>query len=178
VQIIDLPLSGLKLIQPRKFTDDRGYFVELMHSGKLSAAGLPLTFVQDNFSSSRRGVLRGLHYQCPTWQGKLVTAITGEIYDVVVDIRKGSPTFGQWHGQILNGESHEQLWVPEGFAHGFSVLSETAHVLYKCTSLYDPRSEHTILATDPDLAIDWRVKSPIVSTKDAAGRRLKDAVLT
>jgi dTDP-4-dehydrorhamnose 3,5-epimerase len=177
LQVIDLPLSGLKLIRPRLFTDDRGYFLEMLNAERYTAALDGANFVQDNLSFSRRGVLRGLHYQSPRWQGKLVTVVTGEIYDVVVDVRRGSPTFGRWYGESLRGGTHEQLWVPAGFAHGFCVVSETAYVHYKCTDVYDPTGEYTILATDPDIGIVWPVTEPILSTKDAAGRRLKDAVL-
>jgi dTDP-4-dehydrorhamnose 3,5-epimerase len=177
LEVIDLPLDGLKLIRPRIFTDARGYFLEVVHQERYAAALGGVTFVQDNLSFSRRGVLRGLHYQFPRWQGKLVSVVEGEIYDVVVDVRRTSPTFGRWHGQILRGGSHEQLWVPAGFAHGFCATSDTAYVLYKCTDVYDPGGEHTILATDPDIGIAWPVAQPLLSAKDAEGRRLKDAVL-
>jgi dTDP-4-dehydrorhamnose 3,5-epimerase len=177
LEIIDLPLSGLKLVRPRLFTDDRGYFVELMNNARYEEAGIPTRWVQDNLSSSRRGVLRGLHYQFPRWQAKLVTVVQGEIYDVVVDVRRQSPTFGQWYGCTLSAATHEQLYVPEGFAHGICVLSETAHLHYKCNEYYDPGGEHTLLATDPDLGIRWPIEDVVLSTKDAAGRRLKDAVL-
>jgi dTDP-4-dehydrorhamnose 3,5-epimerase len=174
VEVIDLPLPGLKLIKPRLFRDERGHFTELMHGPRYAEAGLPSSFVQDNLSHSRRNVLRGLHYQHPRWQGKLITAVEGVIFDVAVDLRRGSPTFGKWYGQELSGEDHVQIYVPVGFAHGFCVMSETASVHYKCTELYDPASEQTILATDPDLAIRWPCSSPILSPKDAAGRRFKD----
>jgi dTDP-4-dehydrorhamnose 3,5-epimerase len=177
LEVIDLPLNGLKLIRPRIFTDERGYFLELLQSQRYATALGGATFVQDNLSFSRRGVLRGLHYQFPRWQGKLVSVVQGEIYDVVVDVRRESPTFGRWYGHALRGGTHEQLWVPAGFAHGFCVTSEQAYVLYKCTDLYDPSGEHTILATDPDLGIEWPIAEPTLSAKDAAGRRLKDAVL-
>jgi dTDP-4-dehydrorhamnose 3,5-epimerase len=177
LEVIDLPIAGLKLIRPRILADARGYFLELLHSERYTAALGIDGFVQDNLSFSNRGVLRGLHYQYPRWQGKLVTVITGEIYDVVVDVRRGSPTFGKWHGQTLSGQTHEQLWVPAGFAHGFCVTSETAHVLYKCTDVYDPKGEYTILATDPDLGIDWPVREPVLSKKDADGHRFKEAPL-
>jgi len=178
LEIVDLPLSGAKLIRPRLFKDDRGYFMELCHGPRYAEAGIGSAFVQDNFSYSKRAVVRGLHYQFPRWQGKLVMTLQGEIWDVIVDLRKGSPTFGKWHGLSLSARDHAQLWVPEGFAHGFCVISETAHVLYKCTALYDPAGEHSILPTDPEIGIEWPVKEPILSTKDAAGRRLRDAVLS
>jgi dTDP-4-dehydrorhamnose 3,5-epimerase len=177
LEVINLPIDGLKLIRPRVFTDERGYFLETLHEERYRKALDGATFVQDNLSFSRRGVLRGLHYQFPRWQGKLVTVVEGEIYDAVVDVRQGSATFGRWFGETLRGGTHEQLWVPPGFAHGFCVLSETASVLYKCTDVYDPSGEYTILATDPDIGIGWPVREPILSKKDAAGRRLKDAVL-
>jgi dTDP-4-dehydrorhamnose 3,5-epimerase len=177
VEVIELPLPGLKLIRPRIFEDERGYFLELMHGPRYTQAGLPSSFVQDNLSCSRRGVLRGLHYQQPHAQGKLVTVVRGEIFDVAVDLRRGSPTFGRWHGETVSDRDHSQIYVPEGFAHGFCVVSEVAYVHYKCTDLYDPACEQTILATDPDLAIAWPCAAPILSKKDAAGRRFKDAIL-
>ena len=177
MEVIDLPLPGLKLIRPRVFRDERGHFLELMHGPRYARAGLPPVFVQDNVSCSRKGVLRGLHYQHPRWQGKLISVLQGEIFDVAVDLRRESATFGKWHGQTLNDEDHAQIWVPAGFAHGFCAVSETATVHYKCTELYDPASEHTILATDPALGIRWPVDTPIVSPKDAAGVSFEDAVL-
>jgi len=177
LEVIDLPLPGLKRVVPRLFSDERGYFLELLHTTRYRDAGLPVSFVQDNLSCSRRGVLRGLHYQHPRAQGKLVTVMLGEIFDVALDLRRTSPTFGQWYGETLSDKDHAQIYVPEGFAHGFCVTSEVAYVHYKCTELYDPASEQTILATDPDLAIAWPAASPILSKKDAAGRRFKDALL-
>jgi dTDP-4-dehydrorhamnose 3,5-epimerase len=177
LEIVDLPLSGLKLIRPRVFPDERGYFLELMNTSRYEEAGIPGHFVQDNMSFSRARVLRGLHYQYPNWQGKLVTAIVGEIYDVVVDVRRDSPTFGKWFGHRLAEETHEQLWVPPGFAHGFCVLSNIAYVHYKCTTAYDARGEYTILPDDPDIGIEWPVRDPVISSKDKSGRRLKDATL-
>lgn len=177
IQIEDLPLRGLKLIVPPLFADARGYFVELHHEARYAALGLSDAFVQDNLSSSRRDVLRGLHFQTPSWQGKLVTVLRGEIYDVAVDLRRDSPTFGRWHGLALSGRDHRQLWVPRGFAHGFCVVSEEALVLYKCSAFYEPAQEHTLLWNDPDLGIDWPVRSPLVSEKDARGKRLRDLPL-
>jgi dTDP-4-dehydrorhamnose 3,5-epimerase len=177
MEIRDLPLTGLKLIRPRVFPDARGYFLETWQHKKLVNVGFSERFVQDNLSYSTKGVLRGLHYQYPTWQGKLVLAIQGEIFDVVVDIRRDSPTFGKWHGLILSDRTHEQLWVPPGFAHGFCVLSDTARVMYKCTDYYAPGEEHTLLWNDPEIGIDWPVKQPILSDKDAQGKPLQDAFI-
>jgi len=177
MEIIDLPLAGLKLIHPRLFPDHRGYFLETWQQQKLANLGFSEKFVQDNLSYSKQGVLRGLHYQYPTWQGKLVLAVQGEIFDVAVDIRRDSPTFGKWYGQVLNDQSHEQLYIPPGFAHGFCVLSESARVLYKCTDYYAPGEEFTLLWNDPEIGIDWPVKDPILAAKDAQGMRFKDAFI-
>jgi len=177
MEIIDLPLAGLKLIHPRLFPDHRGYFLETWQQQKLANLGFSEKFVQDNLSYSKQGVLRGLHYQYPTWQGKLVLAVQGEIFDVAVDIRRDSPTFGKWYGRVLNDQSHEQLYIPPGFAHGFCVLSESARVLYKCTDYYAPGEEFTLLWNDPEIGIDWPVKDPILAAKDAQGMRLKDAFI-
>jgi len=177
MDIIDLPLAGLKLIRPRLFPDHRGYFLETWQQRKLDNLGFTESFVQDNMSFSRRGVLRGLHYQYPTWQGKLVFVLQGEIYDVAVDIRRDSPTFGKWYGMILTDQSHEQLYVPPGFAHGFCVTSETARVMYKCTDYYAPGEEYTLLWSDPDIGIEWPIGSPVLADKDAQGTRLKDAFI-
>jgi len=177
MEIIDLPLAGLKLIHPRLFPDHRGYFLETWQQQKLANLGFSEKFVQDNLSYSKQGVLRGLHYQYPTWQGKLVLAVQGEIFDVAVDIRRDSPTFGKWYGRVLNDQSHEQLYIPPGFAHGFCVLSESARVLYKCTDYYAPGEEFTLLWNDPEIGIDWPVKDPILAAKDAQGMRFKDAFI-
>jgi dTDP-4-dehydrorhamnose 3,5-epimerase len=159
-------LPGVQLIQPRAFADPRGFFTETHHAAKYAEAGLNRTFVQDNFSFSTRHVLRGLHSQRRQPQGKLVFVVQGEIFDVAVDIRVGSPTFGQWEGHLLSGNNHHQLFVPEGFAHGFVVLSDTASVMYKCTALYDGTDEQGVRWNDPDIAIDWPVASPVLSDKD------------
>lgn len=177
LQVSDLPLAGLKLFKPRVFDDARGYFLETYQGSKFEAGGIREAFVQDNLSFSRRGVLRGLHYQYPHWQGKLVFVLQGEIYDAVVDIRRDSPTFGKWFGIVLSEENHLQLYVPPGFAHGFCVTSEHARVMYKCTDYYSPGNEHTILWNDPALGIEWPVSQPILSDKDAQGVCLKDAIL-
>jgi dTDP-4-dehydrorhamnose 3,5-epimerase len=175
--IRDLPLGGLKLVQPAVFEDPRGYFLELHHERRYAELGLTEPLVQDNLSSSRRHVLRGLHFQAPAWQGKLVSVLRGEIFDVAVDLRRGSPTFGRWHGLSLSEGNHHQLWVPRGFAHGFCVTSDLALVLYKCSAFYEPSQEHTLLWNDPDLGIAWPVEDPLVSEKDARGKRLRDLPL-
>ena len=177
MDIIDTPLAGLKVLQPKVYADGRGYFLELHNRRGLQNFGFSEAFVQDNLSFSKRGVLRGLHYQYPGWQGKLVSAITGEIFDVVVDIRKDSPTFGQWHGEMLSADNHKQLYVPAGFAHGFCVTSDTAHVLYKVTDYYNPGREHTLLWNDPTLGIAWPIPQPLLSAKDTEGKLLKDLIL-
>lgn len=177
MDIIDTPLSGLKILKPKVFADGRGYFFELHNQRNLQNLGFSEVFVQDNLSFSRRGVLRGLHYQYPGWQGKLVSAVSGEIFDVVVDIRKDSPTFGQWHGEVLSADNHHQLYVPAGFAHGFCVTSDTAHVMYKVTDYYHPEREHALLWNDPAVGIVWPVQQPVLSAKDAAGKPLKDLML-
>lgn len=171
------PLAGLWLLTPDVYRDARGYFLEAHHQQKYSTQGLDVRFVQDNLSHSKKNVLRGLHYQFPNWQGKLVYVVQGEIFDVAVDIRRDSPTFGQWHGITLSAENHQQFYIPPGFAHGFCVLSETAHVIYKCTDFYRPEQEHTLAWNDPALGIAWPVREPLLSAKDAQGRPLADAVL-
>jgi dTDP-4-dehydrorhamnose 3,5-epimerase len=167
-------LSGVVLVQPREFPDERGFFTETYHARHYREVGISKAFVQDNFSFSRRHVLRGLHYQRNHPQGKLVYVAHGEIFDVAVDIRRGSPTFGQWEGHVLSGENHHQLFVPEGFAHGFVVLSETASVMYKCTELYVPSDDQGIRWNDPALGVVWPVAQPILSPKDAVLPRLSD----
>lgn len=148
--------------------------METYNREKAMNNGLPGEFVQDNHSKSSYGVLRGLHYQTPQWQGKLVRVVQGEIFDVAVDIRAGSPTYGDWVGFLLNQENKQQLYVPAGFAHGFCVTSETAEVVYKCTSLYKPEQEGSLLWNDPEIGIDWPIESPNLSAKDAVGTRLAD----
>ncbi len=167
-------LDGVMLVTPQVFGDDRGFFMETYNQKKAVEQGLPSSFVQDNHSKSSRGVLRGLHYQSPQWQGKLVRVVQGEIFDVAVDIRDGSATFGEWVGFYLNEQNKQQLYVPEGFAHGFVVTSDTAEVVYKCTSLYEPNQEGSVLWNDPDIGIDWPISQPLLSAKDEVGQRLKD----
>lgn len=165
------------ILRPRVFADDRGFFFETYSAAKFREAGLPETFVQDNQSRSRRGVLRGLHYQEPNAQGKLVRCTRGVIWDVAVDIRVGSPTFGRWFGTELSEQNRELLWVPEGFAHGFCALADDTDVMYKCTAFWDPPSERAIVWNDPDLGITWPVAEPRLSRKDEAAPRLKDATV-
>ncbi|HOP46822.1 MAG TPA: dTDP-4-dehydrorhamnose 3,5-epimerase [Desulfobacteraceae bacterium] len=159
-------IEGVILIQPDRFTDDRGFFSETYHEAKYKELGIAREFVQDNQSHSRKGVLRGLHYQLKNAQGKLVYVVTGEIFDVAVDIRRGSPSFGRWFGAYLSSKNNIQIFVPEGFAHGFCVLSETADVIYKCTDFYFPGDEYGVSWSDPDIGINWPLSSPILSEKD------------
>jgi dTDP-4-dehydrorhamnose 3,5-epimerase len=163
-------LPEVVLVEPKVFPDDRGYFLETWHQTRYAEGGIPGPFVQDNCSYSIRGTLRGLHAQLRKPQGKLVRAVLGEIFDVAVDIRPDSPTFGQWVGEVLSGENFRQLWVPPGFAHGFAVLSETALVQYKCTELYDRGDEIGIVWNDPRIGItwqiDWQEGEPLLSPKD------------
>jgi len=167
-------LPGVFLIEPMVFEDDRGFFLETYHEKKYPEAGIDKPFVQDNHSHSCRGTLRGLHYQLKHPQGKLVYVIRGEVFDVAVDIRRGSSTFGQWTGTILSEKNKHQLFIPEGFAHGLCVISETADVLYKCTDLYAPGDEYGILWSDPVIGVDWPVENPVLSEKDAESPRLMD----
>jgi dTDP-4-dehydrorhamnose 3,5-epimerase len=159
-------LQGVHLIEPRVFTDSRGLFMETWRADRYRQAHIPGPFVQDNYSYSTRGVLRGLHYQLKHPQGKLVQVLQGEVFDVAVDIRHGSPTFGHWTGVILSGDNHRQLYIAPGFAHGFCVLSETAHFLYKCTDFYAPGDEYGLRWDDPALAIEWPVTTPLLAEKD------------
>jgi len=172
VRIVPTELPEVLLVEPTVHRDDRGFFLETWHAEKYAAAGIPARFVQDNHSRSRRGTLRGLHAQLARPQGKLVRASMGEIYDVAVDIRAGSPRFGRSVGFVLSAENFRQLWIPEGFAHGFCVLSEEAEMQYKCTDLYDPTSEITVAWDDPALGIAWPIAEPLLSAKDRQGRRL------
>lgn len=166
-------LEGVRIFKPPVFRDDRGFFQETYHIDKYREAGIAQPFVQDNFSFSQRGVLRGLHYQETHPQGKLVYVVSGEIFDVAVDIRKGSPTFGQWEGYWLNDQNRHQLFIPAGFAHGFLVISGTAAVMYKCTDIYYPADDRGIIWDDPDVAINWPMPDPILSPKDAKLPRLR-----
>ena len=168
-------LKGCVIIEPTVFGDERGFFLETFQAVRYEQeAGIDLPFVQDNHSRSARGVLRGLHFQKTKPQGKLVRVVRGEVYDVAVDIRRGSATFGEWEGVILSEDNKKQFWVPPGFAHGFIVLSDTADFEYKCTDYYDPSDEDCILWSDPDLNIPWPVANPALSTKDESAKRLVD----
>lgn len=169
-----LSLPGLFLIEPKIFRDDRGYFLQSWHSREYRDSGLPDVFVQDNLSRSSKGTIRGLHYQKPFTQGKLVYVLEGEVWDVAVDLRVGSPTFAKWKGVTLSGEKHNQLYVPPGFAHGFCVTSREALFCYKCTDFYSPENEHGIAWDDPGLAIEWPVNRPVISAKDAEYPNLAD----
>ncbi len=162
------------LIELDVFKDTRGFFMETYNQMKYAEAGIDQVFVQDNYSHSRHGILRGLHYQLKNAQGKLVFVITGEIFDIVVDIRIGSPRFGQWFGTHLSAENRRQIFVPEGYAHGFIVLSESVDVIYKCTDFYTPGDEYGIFWADPSIGIDWPIKNPILSDKDSKNPKLKE----
>ena len=173
-----LAIPDVVLLEPRIFEDPRGHFYESYNARTLAeVAGLSANFVQDNHSRSKRGVIRGLHYQLdPAPQGKLVRVVAGEIFDVAVDVRRSSPTFGKWVSQILSAENKRQVWIPVGFAHGFMALSDAAEVIYKATDFYDKAAERAIIWNDPDLAIDWGLQStPLLSAKDAAGSSFRDA---
>lgn len=177
MNVIQTAIPGVLLIEPVVRADARGFFVEVWQEQRYRAAGIDLPFVQDNHSRSGRGTLRGLHYQIQQPQGKLVRAGAGEIFDVAVDLRRSSLTFGRWVGAVLSAENHRQLWVPPGFAHGFYVLSEWADMLYKCTDLYAPEYDRTLRWDDPEVGIEWSLAGaiPILSAKDAAGTAFRDA---
>ena len=169
-------LPGVLVLEPKVFSDARGFFLESYNEKAMADVGIVDHFVQDNHSHSARNVLRGLHYQIRCPQSKLIRVVIGEILDVAVDLRRNSPTFGRWTGVNLSGENQQMLWIPSGLAHGFRVLSESAHVLYKATDFYHPEFERTIAWNDPDLDIDWRLDgTPTVSAKDGLGVRLRDA---
>tara|TARA_B100001093_G_scaffold504026_1_gene559242 strand:- start:560 stop:1096 length:537 start_codon:yes stop_codon:yes gene_type:complete len=175
VNIIETSLLNCVIIEPKVFKDDRGFFLETFHSSRYSElAGINLPFVQDNHSRSSKGILRGLHFQKTKPQGKLVRVVQGEVFDVAVDIRKESSTFGNWEGIILSAENKKQLWIPPGFAHGFVVLSDEADFEYKCTDYYDPLDEGSILWNDSDIGITWPLANPVLSEKDANANKLID----
>ena len=175
MKVIKTKLQDCVIIEPKVFGDDRGFFLETFQAIRYEQeAGIDLPFVQDNHSRSARSVLRGLHFQKTKPQGKLVRVVRGEVYDVAVDIRKASQTFGEWASVILSEDNKKQFWVPPGFAHGFVVLSDTADFEYKCTDYYDPSDEGSILWSDPDLDIPWPIANPVLSTKDESAKRLVD----
>ena len=180
MQATPTAIPDVLILEPKVFGDDRGFFFESFNARSFAqATGIKREFVQDNHSKSARNVLRGLHYQIQNPQGKLVRVVQGEVFDVAVDLRKSSKTFGQWVGVHLSGENKKQLWVPEGFAHGFYVTTETAEFVYKCTNYYNPSAEHSIRWNDPDLNIQWPLvdgQQPSLSAKDAEGMLFKDAV--
>lgn len=172
MKVIETEIPGVLIIEPRVLGDARGYFLELWNEKSYAEEGLGFKFVQDNLSFSVRGVLRGLHFQHPHGQGKLVGALAGEVFDVAVDIRPDSPTYRQWVGVTLSAENHRRLYIPEGFAHGFVVTSESALFTYKCTDFYNPKCEGSIRWDDPELAIDWPIAQPLISGKDAGAPAL------
>jgi dTDP-4-dehydrorhamnose 3,5-epimerase len=174
MKVIETALPGALILEPQVFGDARGFFYESYNKAKYQQAGITADFIQSNVSRSARGVLRGLHYQWPNPQGKLVSVLEGEVYDVAVDIRRGSPTFGQSAGVMLTADNHRHFWVPEGFAHGFCVLSEFATFTYQCTALYDAKADAGIRWNDADLGIDWPVSAPLLSDKDGTTPFLKD----
>lgn len=174
MKVIATGLPGVMIIEPKVFGDARGFFMETWNQARYGQYGLPVVFVQDNLSFSQRGVLRGLHFQNPKAQAKLVYVLQGEVFDVAVDIRLGSPTFGQSVGVTLSSENKRQFYIPEGFAHGFCVTSETVLFAYKCTEIYQPQSEYGVSWDDPDLGIPWPIEKPLLSEKDLIYPRLRD----
>lgn len=178
MQVLDTTLNDVKIIEPRVFGDDRGFFLETWSEAAFSDAGLPVNFVQDNHSRSAQGVLRGMHYQIKHPQGKLVRCTAGEVFDVAVDMRKSSKQFGQWFGVVLSAENKRQLWVPPGFAHGFYVMSDTADFQYKCSDIYAPEYERSLLWNDPEVGIEWPIVNGVdtqLAAKDEAASLLSDA---
>jgi dTDP-4-dehydrorhamnose 3,5-epimerase len=174
IRVIETQLPGVLVIESDIHADGRGFFKEVYRYDKYLAAGLDMRFVQDNHSHSVKGVLRGLHYQLNSPQGKLVMAVTGEVFDVAVDIRKGSPNFGKWTGVYLSLLNNRQVYVPGGFAHGFCVLSDSADVIYKSTGVFDPDDQYGVLWSDPDINIEWPVADPVLSVRDAENPALKE----
>jgi len=175
MKIIQTDIPEVLVLEPRVFADARGFFFEAYNERSFASAGISERFVQDNQSSSKRGVLRGLHFQVKQQQGKLVRVVSGEVFDVAVDLRKGSATFGKWVGVRLSSTNHNMIWVPKGFAHGFYTLSESAEVLYKVTDFYSPQHERTLMWNDPDVGVEWPIEGePLVSEKDRAGMRLRE----
>lgn len=177
MRVIDTKIPDVKLLEPQVFGDERGFFMETFRDEWFKENVANRTFVQENHSKSVKGVLRGLHYQTENTQGKLVRVISGAVFDVAVDMRENSPTFGQWIGEILSAENKRQLWVPEGFAHGFYVMTDEAEFVYKCTDYYNPKAEHSLIWNDETVGIEWPLEGePSLSAKDLAGKILKDAM--
>lgn len=175
MKVIDTPIYGAKVVQPKVFGDARGFFLETFEKNRYQQMlNIDLDFVQDNHSRSTKGVLRGLHFQKSRPQGKLVRVVRGEVYDVAVDIRRDSPSYGKWFGVLLTEENKTQFWLPPGLAHGFAVLSDVADFEYKCTEYYQPSDEGCLLWNDPDLGIEWPLESPLLSEKDKLGKRFKE----
>ena len=175
MKVAETKLPGVVVVESKVFGDERGFFMETWNRARYEESGLPTRFVQDNLSFSAKGVLRGLHFQNPDQQGKLVQVLQGEVFDVAVDIRVGSPTFGEWEGVFLSSENKRQFYVPEGFAHGFLVTGESALFSYKCTAKYNPEAEGFVLWNDPEIGIEWPVEgTPTLSEKDRAARPLKE----
>ena len=175
MKIIETPLPGVLILEPKVFRDERGFFLETFNAPRYQAAGIPGPFVQDNWSRSSKGALGGLHFQDPRGQGKLVQVTRGVVWDVAVEVRRGSPTFGEWHGVELSEDNQRQYWIPPGFAHGFCVLSELADFQYKCTDVYVPEADGGVAWDDPELGIDWPVTDPVLSKKDQGLPTLKGA---
>ena len=179
MKIIDTDITDVKIIEPAVFGDERGFFMETWQQKKFEELVCPRQFVQDNHSKSAKGILRGMHYQTENTQGKLVRVVSGEVFDVAVDMRQASPTFGKWVGVHLSAENKRQLWVPEGFAHGLYVVSDSAEFVYKCTDYYNPNAEHSLLWNDEVVGINWPLtdnKEPLLSAKDKQGIPFKEAV--
>jgi dTDP-4-dehydrorhamnose 3,5-epimerase len=178
MKVLETPLAGAFIFEPKLFEDDRGFFLESYNQKVFAEIGIVETFVQDNHSYSKQGVLRGLHYQVQKPQSKLVRVVSGEVLDIFLDLRRSSPTFGKWHGVKLSEHNKRLAWIPAGFAHGFYVLSDGAHVLYKSTEFYFPELERTVLWNDPDLSIDWgEIREPLLSEKDKKGKTFRDTEL-
>ncbi|EGQ9966923.1 dTDP-4-dehydrorhamnose 3,5-epimerase [Vibrio cholerae] len=178
MKVIETDIPDVKIIEPTVFGDERGFFMETWNQKRFEelVTGKPTQFVQDNHSKSKKGILRGLHYQTENTQGKLVRVVSGEVFDVAVDIRKDSPTFGKWVGVYLSAENKRQLWVPEGFAHGFYVTSDEAEFVYKCTDYYNPKAEHSLLWNDPSINIEWpSSEGLLLSDKDKEGLRFSES---
>jgi len=177
MRVIDTKIPDVKLLEPQVFGDERGFFMETFRDEWFKENVANRTFVQENHSKSVKGVLRGLHYQTENTQGKLVRVVSGAVFDVAVDLREGSPTFGRWVGEILSAENKRQLWVPEGFAHGFYVLTDEAEFTYKCTDYYNPKAEHSLIWNDETVGIEWPLEGePSLSAKDLSGKVLSEAI--